>query len=67
MWPTMYCLDCEEELEHLDTIVSRATGVAYMLYVCRNEECDHCGQVYNDQQGDLREGDPSGNYPNQLG
>lgn len=55
------CPECGEELEYLDTIVSKSTGKVFChLYVCHNEECNDHGLIYNDRDGELRRGDPSG-------
>lgn len=63
----MNCLDCGVELKQVDVIINRRTQETFTLYVCRNEYCDHYGQVYNDAHGDLHEGDPSGLVGNQIG
>ena len=57
------CPDCGEELDFLDTITYRSTGkLLCYLYICHNEECDGYGLIYNDRDGKLSRGDPSGNY-----
>ena len=59
----LICPDCGEELDFLDTIVNKATGlIMYYLYICHNEDCDTYGRIYNDQDGRLITADPSGCY-----
>jgi len=55
-------MDCEQELDDLDVIISRKTDETFNLYICHNEDCDHYGQIYNDRNGQFGEGDPSGLY-----
>lgn len=57
------CTDCGEPLDFLDTISSRQTGaVLFQLWICHNEECESYGCIWNDRDGDLAAGDPSGCY-----
>lgn len=59
----MECPECGEDLDFLDTITHKSTGKLFChLYVCHNEECDGYGRVYNDKDGELSRGDPSGSY-----
>lgn len=59
----MECLECDEECDFLDTITNRRTGqIECTLFVCRNEDCDSCGQIYNDIQANNGLGDPFGFY-----
>jgi len=56
------CPECEEQLDHLDLITNKITGETFNLWICHNEDCDAYGSIWNDRQGDLMPGDPSGIY-----
>lgn len=59
----MECPECDEQMDLLDSIVSRVTGrVEYHLYTCHNPECVGENQIYNDRRGCPERGDPSGLY-----
>lgn len=64
MMGEVVCLDCEEELEYVDTIIRKKTLLTvYSVYRCENEKCDHYMQIYRLlRDGTLLEGDPLGFY-----
>ena len=59
----MYCPECEEELDYLDTITNRVTErIEYILYICHNEDCIGENLIYHDNNGEPVRGDPTGCY-----
>ena len=67
----MYCPECEEELDYLDTLnkrrIERATNriierIEYILYICHNEDCIGESLIYHDSNGEPVRGDPTGCY-----
>ena len=59
----MYCPECDEELDYLDTIISKYTRrVVYTLYICHNEGCTGEDLIYHDRNGEPARGDPTGCY-----
>ena len=59
----MECPECDEQMDLLDTIVSKVTGrVEYHLYICHNPECEGENLIYNDRHDYPERGDPLGFY-----
>lgn len=64
-----HCPGCSSELVFLDRITSRRAGDGkwgYDLWFCNDPECEYFGQVFNNQDIELKTGDPSGLYPGIL-
>ena len=56
------CPACFEVLDWLDRVVNKITRDVFQLYICHTEDCSDYGKIYNDRDGTLKSGDPSGCY-----